>query len=66
MEYDPSIDLRRLQYDPDYYDQLKADILLRLFLKAEMRALLFKELDMQVLHGRGSGVLPTGVLGAES
>lgn len=59
------IDLQRLHYDPVYYEELKANILLRIFLREEMRKLIYAELDAKVLYGRGSDVLPTGVLGTE-
>lgn len=63
--FDRPIDLERLKYDPVYYQELKGTILLKLFLTAELKKEFFKELDMQVLYGEGSDVLPTGVLGTE-
>lgn len=62
-QFTQPIDLWRLRFDKGYYEELRADILLRLYLQAELRKEFFKELEMQVLYGEGSDVLPTGVLG---
>ena len=64
-QFTQPIDLWRLRFDKKYYEELRADILLRLYLKSELMKLLFKEYDMQILYGEGSDVLPTGVLGTE-
>ena len=64
-QFTQPIDLWRLRFDKKYYEDLKTDVLLRLFLKAELMKLLFEEYDMQILYGEGSDVLPTGVLGTE-